>query len=109
LIKEGINVVFLNMPILDTRKYKELEGVAQLASDLVLTLLAWMVDEGRDRIKTAQRVGIEIAKLEGKVQGDKKRYHPGAEGKDKVIYDNVVQLLKEEKWVRAGVFIERLG
>jgi hypothetical protein len=30
------------MPILDTKKYKELEGVGQLVSDLVLTLLSWM-------------------------------------------------------------------
>lgn len=58
-----------------------------------------MVDEERERIKTAQLEGIEIAKLEGKFQGGKKRYHSGAKGKDKVIYDKVVQLLKEEKSV----------
>ncbi|WP_419893521.1 hypothetical protein [Oceanobacillus kimchii] len=56
-----------NMPILDTRKFKELEGVGQLVSDLVLTLLSWMVDEERERIKAAQREGIEIAKKTRKV------------------------------------------
>lgn len=99
LIDQDIDIVVLNMPILDTRKYKELEGVGQLVSDLVLTLLSWMVDEERERIRTAQKEGIEIAKREGKFRGGKKRYHAGATGKDKVIYDKVVQLLIEEKSV----------
>lgn len=99
LIKEEIDIVVLNMPILDTRKYKELEGVGQLVSDLVLTLLSWMVDEERERIRTAQREGIEIAKKHGKFRGGKKKYHTDATGKDKVIYDKVVQLLREQKSV----------
>lgn len=99
LIKEEIDIVVLNMPILDTRKYKELEGVGQLVSDLVLTLLSWMVDEERERIKNAQREGIEIAKRQGKFRGGKKKYHAGATGKDKIIYERVVQLLKEKKSV----------
>jgi len=99
LMDEEVDIVVLNMPILDTRKYKELEGVGQLVSDLVLTLLSWMVDEERERIRTAQSEGIEIAKKEGKFKGGKKRYHAGATGKDKVIYDKIVELLKEEKSV----------
>lgn len=99
LIKEEIDIVVLNMPILDTRKYKELEGVGQLVSDLVLTLLSWMVDEERERIKIAQKEGIEIAKKEGKFRGGEKKYHAGATGKDKVIYDKVIQLLKEKNSV----------
>lgn len=82
------------MPILDTRKYKELEGMGQLVSDIVLTLLSWMVEEERQRIRTAQREGIEIAKGQGKFKGGTKKYHARAAGKDKVIYDRIVQLLK---------------
>ncbi|MEK0290452.1 recombinase family protein [Caldifermentibacillus hisashii] len=95
LIEEEIDIVVLNMPILDTRKYKDLEGVGQLVSDLVLTLLSWMVEEERVRIRTAQREGIEIAKKKGKYKGGKKKYHAGAKGKDKVIYDRVVQLINQ--------------
>jgi len=95
LIKEEIDIVVLNMPILDTRKYKDLEGVGQLISDLVLTLLSWMVDEERQRIRTAQREGIEIAKEQGKFRGGKKRYHSNAVGKDKVIYNEVIRCLDE--------------
>ncbi|PAD66007.1 recombinase [Bacillus sp. 7586-K] len=99
LIEEEIDIVVLNMPILDTRKYKELEGMGQLVSDIVLTLLSWMVDEERQRIRTAQREGIEIAKSQGKFRGGKKKYHPNATGKDKVIYDRIVELLKSGKSV----------
>jgi len=97
LIDEEIDIVVLNMPILDTRKYKELEGVGQLVSDLVLTLLSWMVDEERERIKAAQREGIDIAKRDGKFKGGKKRYHAGATGKDKAVFDKVIELLNK-KW-----------
>lgn len=95
LIEEEIDIVVLNMPILDTRKYKEFEGVGQLVSELVLTLLSWMVEEERTRIKTAQKEGIEIAKKLGKFKGGKKRYHKDAKGKDRVIYDEVVRCLNE--------------
>lgn len=97
LTDEEIDVVVLNMPILDTRKYKELEGMGQLVSDIVFTLLSWMVDDDRQRIRTAQQEGIAIAKQQGKYRGGKKRYHEGATGKDKVIYERVVQLLSENK------------
>lgn len=78
LIDEEIDIVVVNIPILDTRKYKDLEGMGQLVSDLVLTLLSWMVEEERNRIRTAQREGIEIAKSQGKFKGGTKRYHVGA-------------------------------
>lgn len=99
LIEHEIDIVVLNMPILDTRKYKELEGVGQLISDIVLTLLAWMVDDERERIKANQRQGIDIAKKRGKYKGRPLKYHANAQGKDKIIYDKVIQLLKEQKSV----------
>jgi DNA invertase Pin-like site-specific DNA recombinase len=94
LMKEEVDIVVLNMPILDTRKYRQLEGMGQLVTDLVLTLLSWMVEDERQRIKIAQREGIEIAKQQGKFKGGTKRYHAGATGKDKVIYDRIVHLLQ---------------
>src|SRR5699024_9320906 len=62
LVDNEIDIVVLNMPILDTRKYKELKGVGQLITDIVLSLLSWMVDEERERIRIAQKEGISIAK-----------------------------------------------
>src|SRR5690625_4790046 len=81
------------MQILYTRKYKELAVVGQLISDLVLTLLSWMVDEERERIRSAQREGIEIAKKNGKYKRRKKKYHAGATAKDKLVYETIVKEL----------------
>lgn len=96
LIKEEIDIVVLNMPILDTRKYKELEGVGQLVSEIVLSLLSWMVDEERNRIRLAQREGIEIAKKQGKFKGRKRKYHAQARGKDRIIYETIVKELNKK-------------
>jgi DNA invertase Pin-like site-specific DNA recombinase len=97
LIKEDIDIVVLNMPILDTRRYKNLEGVGQLVSDLVLTLLSWMVEEERNRIRTAQREGIEIAKQKGKFKGKPTKYHNNAKGKDKLVYDTIINMLEHNE------------
>jgi len=99
LTEDEIDIVVLNMPILDTRKYKELAGVDQLVSDLMLTLLSWMVEEERNRIKTAQSEGIAIAKERGTFKGKPKKYHAEAKGKDRLIYNIVVQLLKQNESV----------
>src|SRR5699024_5667420 len=95
LIENEIDIVVLNMPILDTRKYKDLEGVGQLISDIVLSLLSWMVDEERERIRTAQKEGIEIAISQGKYKGRPLKYHENATGKDKIIYNEIVSLLNK--------------
>ncbi|OCX64161.1 recombinase [Lysinibacillus sp. AR18-8] len=99
ITEDEIDIVVLNMPILDTRKYKELAGVGQLVSDLVLTLLSWMVEEERNRIKTAQSEGIAIAKERGAFKGKPRKYHAEAKGKDRLIYNVVVQLLKQNESV----------
>lgn len=96
LIEDEIDIVVLNMPILNTTQYKELAGVGQLVSDIVFNLLSWMVEEERERIKQAQLEGIKIAKEKGKYAGRKIKYHENAIGKDKIIYDEVVRLLKEK-------------
>jgi len=99
LIENQIDIVVLNMPILDTRKYKELEGVGQLIADIVLSLLSWVVDDERERNKINQRAGIELAKKNGKYKGRPFKYHEKAKGKDKIIYEKIIQLLKEKKSV----------
>lgn len=94
LIQEDIDIVVLNMPILDTRKYKEIKGLENVISNIVLELLSWMVDEERKRIREAQREGIEIAKKQGKYKGRPVQYHENAKGKDKIIYDKIVSNLQ---------------
>lgn len=69
LIDNGIEIVVLDMPILDTRKYKELNGIGELITDLVLQILAWLAEEERINIKQRQAEGIHSAKTRNVVFG----------------------------------------
>lgn len=70
LTKEiGVDIVVLDMPLLDTRKNKDLLGT--LISDIVLQLLSYVAESEREKIRTRQREGIEAAKAEGKYTGRK--------------------------------------
>lgn len=65
LTDNKINVVVLDMPLLDTRKYKDLDGIGELVTNLVLQILSWLAEEERKNIKQRQREGIESAKIRG--------------------------------------------
>lgn len=65
LMDNKINIVVLDMPILDTRKYKELDGVGDLITNLVLQILSWLAEEERKNIKQRQREGIDAARSKG--------------------------------------------
>lgn len=63
------DIVVLDMPLLDTRKDKDLTGV--LISDIVLQLLSYVAQKERENIRVRQAEGIAIAKAQGKYQGRK--------------------------------------
>ena len=65
LVENKIHIVVLDMPLLDTRKYAELDGVGELISSLVLQILSWLAEEERKNIKIRQREGIASAKARG--------------------------------------------
>lgn len=93
IVEEEIDIFVMNIPILDTRRYKELQGVGQLVSNIVLELLSWLVEEERLRIRMAQAEGIKLAKQRGVYKGGSRKYHPNATGKDGVIYKRIVELV----------------
>lgn len=68
-IQEGIDIVVIDMPILDTRKYKDAGGVGKLITELVLQILSWLAEEERITIKQRQAEGIAAAKAKGKHLG----------------------------------------
>lgn len=65
LTDNKINIVVLDMPILDTRKYKDLDGVGDLITNLILQILSWLAEEERKNIKKRQREGIDVAIAKG--------------------------------------------
>lgn len=71
LVKRGIDIVVLDMPLLDTRNKKDLTGV--LISDIVLQLLSYVAEKEREAIRSRQAEGIAIAKKLGKYKGRKEK------------------------------------
>ena len=64
LTKEvGIDICVIDMPILDTRPYKDLLGT--FISDLFLAVLSFVAENERDNIKKRQAQGIAAAKAKG--------------------------------------------
>ena len=61
------DIVVLDMPLLDTRKGKDLLGT--FVSDMVLQVLSFVAENERTNIKQRQAEGIKAAKLAGKHLG----------------------------------------
>lgn len=59
----GADIIVLDMPLLDTTKYKD--SVGSFVADLVLQVLSWIAEEERTKIKTRQREGIDAAMKAG--------------------------------------------
>jgi len=61
--EKGIQIVVLDMPLLDTRRGRDLTGT--LIADIVLQLLSYVAETEREFIRQRQREGIELAKSNG--------------------------------------------
>ena len=61
--EKGVDICVLDMPILDTRTYKDLIGT--FVSDLVLQVLSFVSENERDNIRKRQAEGIAAAKARG--------------------------------------------
>ncbi|MDA6130847.1 recombinase family protein, partial [Escherichia coli] len=88
LVDDNIDIVVLNLPVLNTAQYKDVEGIGKLVSDIFLSVMSWLVEEERLRIKTAQRQGIDIAKKKGKYKGREIKYRPDTPNPtDRLVYE----------------------
>lgn len=61
--EKGVDIVVLDMPLLDTRRDKNLMGT--LISDIVLQLLSFVAENERTNIRQRQAEGILAAKTRG--------------------------------------------
>lgn len=61
--EKGIDIVVLDMPLLDTRRGKDLMGT--FLSDIVLQLLSFVAENERINIRQRQAEGIAAAKARG--------------------------------------------
>ena len=58
-----VDIVVIEMPLLDTRRGKDLMGT--FLSDVVLQVLSFVAENERENIRSRQREGIEAAKAKG--------------------------------------------
>jgi len=61
--EKGVDIVVLDMPLLDTRRGKDLMGA--FLSDIVLQVLSFVAENERSNIRQRQAEGIAIAKAKG--------------------------------------------
>ncbi|MCM1045673.1 MAG: recombinase family protein [Candidatus Gastranaerophilales bacterium] len=61
--EKKIDIVVLDMPLLDTRRGKDLMGT--FLSDIVLQVLSFVAENERTNIRQRQKEGIEAAKVRG--------------------------------------------
>ena len=71
-----VNIIILDMPLLDTTKYKDMNGLESLISDIILQLLSYMAEDERTRIKERQKEGIRAA-LDKGIKFGRPRIEPG--------------------------------
>lgn len=80
--EKGIDIVVLDMPLLDTRRGKDLMGT--FLSDIVLQVLSFVAENERTNIRQRQAEGIAAAKAKGVKFGRPPR--PLPENFDSVYY-----------------------
>lgn len=61
--EKGVDIVVLDMPLLDTRRGKDLMGT--FLSDIVLQVLSFVAENERTNIRQRQAEGIAAARLRG--------------------------------------------
>lgn len=61
--KKKVDIVVLDMPLLDTRKNKDLLG--EFIADMVLQILSYVAQTQRESIRQSQADGIRLAKAKG--------------------------------------------
>ena len=62
--EKGVDIAVLDMPLLDTRRGKDLMGT--FLSDIVLQVLSFVAENERDNIRQRQAEGIAAAKAPGR-------------------------------------------
>ena len=61
--EKGVDIIVLDMPLLDTRRGKDLMGT--FLSDIVLQVLSFVAENERTNIRQRQAEGIAAAKVKG--------------------------------------------
>jgi DNA invertase Pin-like site-specific DNA recombinase len=62
-------IVIENQALFDSRKFKEMGDIGKLMEDQFLSLLGYVAEQERKKIRQRQREGIDLAKAQGRAYG----------------------------------------
>jgi len=81
-----------SIEILDLPSFQGVTDSAlkDLLTNLVIEVFSYVAESEREKIRERQQQGINIAKENGRFKGRQIQYGPDSTGKNKVIYDTIV-------------------
>lgn len=92
-----------SIEILDLPSFQGVTDSAlkDLLTNLVIEVFSYVAESEREKIKERQQQGIKIAMEKGRFKGRKIQYGPDSTGKNKLIYDTIINGLKTGETVSA--------
>lgn len=92
-----------SIEILDLPSFQGVTDSAlkDLLTNLVIEVFSYVAESEREKIRERQQQGIKIAKENGRFKGRQIQYGPNSTGKNKVIYDTIVEGLNSGDTVAA--------
>lgn len=92
-----------SIEILDLPSFQGVTDSAlkDLLTNLVIEVFSYVAESEREKIRERQQQGIKIAKENGRFKGRQIQYGPNSTGKNKVIYDKIVEGLNSGDTVAA--------
>ncbi len=82
----GADICVLDMPLLDTREYKDLIG--RFVADLTLQILSYFAQNEREKIRERQEQGIKAAKMRGVMFGRPRKPLPNSYEEAKLAFQS---------------------
>lgn len=88
--KLGADIVITsNAELFDSRKFKQMGDIGKLLEDQFLSMLAYVAEQERKKLRRRQAEGIKIAKAKGKYKGRKSNLIEG--GKEEVRMKAIIE------------------
>ncbi|MGO2892598.1 recombinase family protein [Enterococcus devriesei] len=94
---KGANIEILDLP---TFSGVNEPALRDLLTNLVIEVFSYVAESERNKIVERQREGITLAKQRGLYKGRPLKYHEGAQGADKLVYDKVIESLNRGETVK---------
>lgn len=92
---KGVKLTVLDMPYLNSNTNNE--ALDKMLQDLFLSVMGFVSQNEREKIRERQRQGIELAKKKGKYKGKKVVYGPKAKNKkNRLVYEKVCEELDKD-------------